>query len=95
MFDELVSRMLPMRPTRVILFGSQAKGTAGEYSDIDFCVVAETASKRRYAAELQQLLDCEKPVDIIVYTPAEWEECLADPASFAAKIMKEGVVLYG
>lgn len=84
-----------MCPTRIILFGSQAKGTAGEWSDIDFCVVAETKSKRRYAAEMQQLLDCEKPVDIIVYTPSEWEECLGDPASFAAKIEKEGIVLYG
>ncbi|WP_276661377.1 nucleotidyltransferase domain-containing protein [Syntrophomonas wolfei] len=37
------------RPLRIILFGSQAKETAGRKSDIDLCIVKETENKRALA----------------------------------------------
>ena len=95
MFEDITERILPLGPEKIILFGSQAKGTAGENSDIDLCVVMETSSKRRCAAEIQMLLDYEIPLDIIVYTPSEWKECIEDAGSFATKIFNEGIVLYG
>lgn len=95
MFDELVKQIAAYSPSRIILFGSQAKGTATERSDIDICVIISTGNKRRLAAELQALIDCDMPVDILIYTPEEWEECRADATSFAHVIDKEGTVLYG
>jgi predicted nucleotidyltransferase len=95
MIKELAEKLLPFGPEKIILFGSQAKGKAREESDIDLCIVLETEKKHRLIPELYCALDCDKPVDIIVYTPNEWEECVKDETSFAHKILTEGVVLYG
>ena len=94
-FDVITNTLLPYKPRKIILFGSQARGTATDKSDVDICVVIETTRKHELTAELYIALDLEAPVDIIVYTPAEWESCLADRTSFAYKIDTEGVVLYG
>ena len=80
---------------RIYLFGSQAKGTARPGSDIDLCIVARTEHKRRLLTELYFQVDSELPIDFLLYTPEEWEQCLADEHSFANVILREGVLLYG
>lgn len=94
-FDIITETLMPYKPKKIILFGSQARGTATDKSDVDICVVMETDKKHALIAELYCALDLEAPVDIILYTPGEWEACLADNTSFAYKIDKEGVTLYG
>ncbi|HHW45418.1 MAG TPA: nucleotidyltransferase domain-containing protein [Clostridiales bacterium] len=94
--DNIVSQIVErFNPEKVILFGSQAKGTATDQSDIDICVVVETDNKRRLLAEMYYEIDSEIPFDLLLYTPHEWEECLKDKSSFAYKINTEGAVLYG
>jgi len=95
MFDNIIATAKLHGATLVILFGSRAKGTEREQSDIDLCVIAQTPSKRRFAALLSAEIECELPIDIIVYTPSEWNECIQDETSFATKILREGRVLYG
>ena len=47
MFEKLTDKIRALVDAQAVyLFGSQAKGTAREDSDIDICVVAPTASKR-------------------------------------------------
>ena len=82
-------------PDKILLFGSQAKGTAGANSDIDLCVVIATDNKRRLIADMYCTIDAQKPVDILLYTPEEWQTCIADTTSFAYQINREGVVLHG
>lgn len=82
-------------PTFIYLFGSQAKGTARPESDIDLCIVARTEHKRRLLTELYFKVEAEIPIDFLLYTPEEWEHCLADELSFANVILREGVLLYG
>lgn len=95
MFESIIDKILPFAPEKIILFGSQAKGTARSSSDIDLCIVIETKAKRRLAAELQTALECDKAVDLLIYTPEEWKICLEDELSFAHKLQEEGIVLYG
>lgn len=96
MLEQLTSQLVARyRPVKILLFGSQANGTATDLSDVDVCVVVDTDNKRRLLADMYYVIDIEKPVDILLYTPAEWEACLADQLSFAYKINREGVVLYG
>ena len=90
--DQLI---MHFQPEHVLLFGSHAKGTAHENSDIDLCVVADTENKRRTLAEMYFTIEATAPVDFILYTPDEWRECLGDTGSFAYKINTEGVRLYG
>jgi len=46
--DEIVERLLPLRPEKIILFGSYAAGTATDDSDIDLFLVKKGASDKEY-----------------------------------------------
>lgn len=61
------------QPERIILFGSHARGDAGQHSDIDLLVVlSEVADKRKAAVAIAQSLgDLTVSKDIIVTTPDE------------------------
>jgi len=82
-------------PQKLLLFGSQADNTAGPDSDIDLCVVMEAADKRKLLTDMYVNIESDKPFDLLLYTPNEWENCVKDDLSFAHVINTEGVVLYG
>lgn len=82
-------------PTRIYLFGSYAKGTQRPESDFDICIVARTKNKRQLLTELYFRVEADHPIDFLLYTPEEWEECLKDELSFAHQLSREGVLLYG
>lgn len=82
-------------PAHIVLFGSQAKGTAKANSDIDLCVVAKASDKRRLLTDMYCMVESERPIDFVLYTPEEWSSCVLDKQSFAHKINCEGVHLYG
>ena len=72
MVNRIVGRF---QPSRVVLFGSQARGTANELSDVDLLVVmGNAADKRQAAVEIRRSLgDLPVSKDIIVATPDEIE----------------------
>ena len=82
-------------PQKILLFGSQAKGTATAKSDIDLCIIASTNDKRSLLTDLYCDTESDTPIDFLLYTPEEWEHSVADSQSFARKLNREGVVLYG
>jgi predicted nucleotidyltransferase len=78
---------------RVVQFGSTAQGKAGLASDVDLVVVWDTplAIPERSVA-LVRRLQPQAPVDMLVYTPEEFER-LKEQA-FLRKALAEGKVLY-
>ena len=82
-------------PYKLILFGSQAKNKSTSKSDIDLCVITQTADKRTSLTDMYLNIECDKPFDLLLYTPDEWERNVSDHTSFAYRINKEGVVLHG
>jgi predicted nucleotidyltransferase len=82
-------------PEKLLLFGSQAKNKARPSSDIDLCVVLPTNNRRRLLADMYYTIQTEKPLDIILYTPEQWDDNVSDATSFAHVINTEGIVLYG
>ena len=81
---------------RVILFGSHARGEANENSDVDFMIIAESNLPRfKRTRELYKLF---KPypfgMDLIVYTPQEFERGKRSPVSFVSTVLREGKTLY-
>lgn len=83
-------------PDRVILFGSHARGTAQEDSDVDLLVVLpEVADKRQTAIAIHNALN-DLPVakDIIVTTPEEINRRGHLVSSILRPALREGKVLY-
>ena len=89
----LVSRF---RPSRIILFGSQARGTADERSDVDLVVICAFCGKRRdlMVAMDRALKGLGFARDIIVLTPEEFERDRHIPGTLARPAWLQGKVLY-
>ena len=95
--DRIVDALKAYDPEQIILYGSLARGDAGEFSDIDLIVVKETDVPRR-----ERMMECREhvpsmlgvDVDIVVYTPAEIERSLEARNPFIAAAFTDGVVVY-
>lgn len=96
MFESLISQIVyQFKPAQIILFGPFAKGTYHKYSEIDLCIIMETTNKRNTLTDLYYEIRSDSPLNIILYTPDEWVDCVRDPCSFAFRINNEGIVLHG
>ena len=98
--DALVTRFARalrhrVRVEQIVLFGSRARGTASEDSDIDLLVVSPDFG-RDSLADMILLRQCLPPhevdVDTIARTPAQ--VAAAEPDSFLATVLEDGVVVY-
>ncbi|MCT8978553.1 nucleotidyltransferase domain-containing protein [Clostridium sp. CX1] len=72
-----------------------AKGIFKADSDIDLCIIKNTNNKRHLLAEMYVEIESSIPFDLILYTEAEWDECVDDKNSFAYVINNTGVKIYG
>ena len=83
-------------PERIILFGSQARGTANERSDVDLLVVCSfEGQRRRLMIEMDRALwGLGIAKDIIVLTPQEYERDKRIPGTIARPASREGKVVY-
>lgn len=91
-----VARDLGLR--RVILFGSLARGTQSEHSDIDLIVVRETNERFvERPTEILMLLYGKLrgwAIDVLVYTPEEYDRMLAHGNFFLTRAVREGRIVY-
>lgn len=98
LYQDITRRIVAAaNPVKVILFGSQARGTAHPGSDLDLLVIErDPVSARQEAIRLRQLLrDLEIPVDIIVVGESFAERYGDIPGSVLYPALREGKVLYG
>ena len=95
--DTMVNRIVArFQPSRILLFGSRARGTDNRWSDVDLLVVMEeVADKRRAAVEIGRALsDLPVSKDIIVTTPEEIERRGHLVGSVLRAALREGKVVY-
>src|SRR5262249_5704548 len=85
------------RPTRIILFGSHARGDAREDSDIDLLVIEPRVEDRaREMVRLRRLLrPLRVPADILVYSADEVARWGDQPGSALYWALREGTVVHG
>lgn len=86
-------------PQRVILFGSQVRGTADARSDVDLLVVCpikpEPASRRALMVAMDRTLrGLGFATDVVVLTPEEFERDRQIPGTVARPAWQEGTILY-
>ncbi|MGQ0668762.1 MAG: nucleotidyltransferase domain-containing protein [Actinomycetota bacterium] len=85
-----------MEPVRILLFGSAARGTADHLSDLDVIVVAERVPPRFLdrIAEAYDLLDPGYALDLLIYTPEEYEARLDAENDLLEEAERHGRVIY-
>ena len=84
------------RPEKVILFGSMAQASVGEWSDLDLVIIKDTSQP--FLQRLKEVaLLCRAPVgvDFLVYTPREFDQMIAERNPFILEeVLRKGKVLY-
>ena len=93
---ELISRIAAQfQPKQIILFGSYAYGKPRPESDVDLLVVMDTHLREsEQALRIRQHVNPLFGVDILVYTPARFEQRLNLGDSFLKEITEKGLVMY-
>jgi len=79
----------------VIAFGSVARGEADEWSDLDLLIVAETSRPffERFK-DFVGLYDVWPRLDLLIYTPDEFAQMLAEERPLIVQALADGVVLH-
>lgn len=89
-----------INPLLVVLFGSQAKGTANNDSDIDLLVIDDrpfspTRSRRRIIGDIRRSIPADRhPVDVLLFDASELQRWRQTTNHVIARALREGVVLY-
>jgi uncharacterized protein len=101
---EILKRLLPLQPEKIILFGSYAYGEPHRDSDLDLLVVTHDdflpqnyKEKSDIALQVSHVLtELEKkiPIDLIVHTKKMYERFVELNSMFCRKIHRDGVILY-
>ena len=102
--SRIVQCLIGLNVYKVILFGSYAKGTATEDSDIDLVVVLDSdemsqlfkdrMARRRPVSRSLLEINREYSMDIIVYTKAEFEYLKNGGDFFIEEVEETGKELY-
>ena len=89
-----LQKRLPANVREAYLFGSYARGAASADSDIDLIIVAE--SERSFPDRFRDFADLSEdlpPIDLMIYTPAEWRNLRAQPSPLLRVAMSEWIAL--
>lgn len=90
----IVRQLKQFKPKKIIQFGSLSRGEVGLTSDIDLIVIMDSQKPfHKRLKELYQKIDYREPLDLLAYTPEEFERTLR-VSSFLRHAVKEGRVIY-
>jgi uncharacterized protein len=95
--DQIVEQIVKvLDPEKIILFGSHARERANNDSDVDIAIIAQVDEpRRRHLSQIRAGLDY-VPVglDLVIFTPHEWERYGQVKGSFQSEIRETGVLLH-
>jgi predicted nucleotidyltransferase len=94
----IVSIIKKISPEKIYLFGSYATDSSDEQSDIDLLIIAPSHDRpleRRL--KLRKMLaeyDRKFGLDLLIYTPDEFEMLAKETSSFICSAIKQGIKIY-
>jgi predicted nucleotidyltransferase len=100
LLDEEMSRCVRMlteqsSPEKVILFGTLANGSVHEWSDIDLVIVERTHLPFfQRIKKIRKIIQPKVGMDIMVYTPEEFDRLCAERPFFKEEIIGKGEIVY-
>ena len=85
-----------VHPTRIVLFGSAARGQTGPGSDLDLLVVMPDGTHRRHTAKAiyQALGGAGIAKDVVVVTEADVRDHADNPSLVLCAALREGREVY-
>jgi predicted nucleotidyltransferase len=92
--NEIILAFKSLNPEKIILFGSISRNDFDDESDIDLIIVYNT--DKRFLERLKELYlkwDIPKAVDILAYTPDEFEK-MTEESSFFKSVLRDGMIIY-
>jgi predicted nucleotidyltransferase len=100
LLERELARWLPLlvaheQPEKIILFGSFPAGQISEWSDLDLVLIKNTAAP--FLDRIRQVLTLLQPqvgVDMLVYTPQEFEQLACERVFVREEIAAKGKVIY-
>ncbi|PIP76218.1 MAG: DNA polymerase subunit beta [Ignavibacteria bacterium CG22_combo_CG10-13_8_21_14_all_37_15] len=95
--EEIKQRLLSkFNLQKIILFGSQARGTSDNKSDVDLLIISELNEDRFNLMDRMRvcLMQLNYAFDVIILTENEFERDKKYPGTVARYATKEGIVLY-
>ena len=95
--QEVVERVVgSFHPTRIVVFGSVARGEAGPDSDLDLFVEMESDLRfiDRSVAVRRALRDVDIPMDVFAYTPTGVKAHRGRLGGLVSYVEREGKLLY-
>jgi predicted nucleotidyltransferase len=97
LLDEVVKRTVKaVQPLRIILFGSAARGTMGQDSDLDLLLVVPDGVHRRRTAQAvyKSLRGIGFAKDVVVVTESDIREYGDNPSLIIYPALRQGKELY-
>ncbi len=100
LLDQEMSRCIRLlteygSPQKVILFGTLAMGQVHEWSDIDLVVIEQTQLPFfQRIKKIRKLIKPKVGMDIMVYTPDEFDQLCIDRPFFREEIVANGKIVY-
>ncbi len=93
---QIVDALKPLKPEKIILFGSYAYGMPNENSDLDICVVRKDyQNKWQEKVKIRELLNnIRMPIDILNPKADEFEFYRNEINSVYYDIDKKGILLW-
>lgn len=77
---------------KIIIFGSQARGEADEWSDLDLIIIKKT--DERFVRRIIEAPTLPVQADIFVYTPEEFETMKENENPFIMSVLESAKVIY-
>lgn len=93
----LIEKLRPLKPEKVILFGSYAKGRPKPTSDVDLLIIRKTDKKpaERIAEALNLVWGSVPHIELQVLTPEEFSRAVLENKYFITQeVLKHGKVIY-
>jgi predicted nucleotidyltransferase len=96
--DSIAERLREqLKPSAIFLFGSVARGSEAEGSDLDLCLLFDEMPGRKLEV-MRTARRISRPIhkgamDIVTYSIEEWEAYIAAGSSFELRLQREAVSL--
>jgi predicted nucleotidyltransferase len=96
--NKIISIIKEIDPEKIYLFGSYGTSIFDGQSDIDLLIVAPSNDRplERRLKLRRMLLEYDRRIglDLLVYTPTEFNLLQKEPSSFVSSVIKRGIKIY-